>query len=52
VPLTYADISLARTELGYQPVTPLDEGIATFIDWYRKESACLYPAHKLAATKP
>ena len=48
VPLTYADISLARSELGYEPVTPLDEGIATFVDWYRKESACLTPAHKLA----
>ena len=45
VPLTYADISLARSELGYQPATPLAEGIATFIDWYRKESACLTPAH-------
>jgi UDP-glucuronate 4-epimerase len=44
VPLTYADITLARTELGYDPATKLDDGIATFIDWYRKESACLTPA--------
>lgn len=50
VPLTYADISLARAELGYEPTTPLAEGIATFIDWYRKESACLTPANQLAAT--
>lgn len=41
VPLTYADITRARYELGYEPATPLDEGIATFIDWYRKESACV-----------
>lgn len=52
VPLTYADITLARSELGYEPATKLDDGIATFIDWYRKESACLTPAHKLAATRP
>jgi UDP-glucuronate 4-epimerase len=52
VPLTYADITLARSELGYEPMTPLDEGIATFVDWYRKESACLTPAHKLAVTRP
>jgi UDP-glucuronate 4-epimerase len=45
VPLTYADISLARSELGYEPVTPLAGGIATFVDWYREESACLTPAH-------
>lgn len=51
VPLTYADISLARSELGYQPVTPLDEGIAAFIDWYRKESVCLIPAPSLAISR-
>jgi len=51
VPLTYADITLARSELGYEPSTKLDDGIATFIDWYRKESACLTPAHKLAVTR-
>jgi UDP-glucuronate 4-epimerase len=52
VPLTYADITLARSELGYEPTTKLDEGIATFIDWYREESACLTPAHKMAVTGP
>lgn len=50
VPLTYADISLARSELGYEPVTPLDEGIARFVHWYQKESACLDPAHKMGVT--
>jgi UDP-glucuronate 4-epimerase len=48
VPLTYADITLARSELDYEPATPLNEGIAAFIDWYRKESACLIPAHRMA----
>jgi UDP-glucuronate 4-epimerase len=37
VPLTYADISLAYDELGYDPATKLEDGIATFVDWYRKE---------------
>jgi UDP-glucuronate 4-epimerase len=32
---TYADISLARAELGYRPATPLAEGLARFVDWYR-----------------
>lgn len=44
VSLTYADITLARSELGYDPATKLDDGIAAFIDWYRKESACMTPA--------
>jgi UDP-glucuronate 4-epimerase len=32
---TYADISAARTELGYQPSTSLVEGVKAFADWYR-----------------
>jgi len=44
VPLTYADITLAQSELGYAPATKLDDGVTAFIDWYRKESACLTPA--------
>jgi UDP-glucuronate 4-epimerase len=51
VPLTYADITLARSELGYEPGTPLNEGIATFIDWYQKESACLTSVNQLAVTR-
>ncbi|MBB4658862.1 NAD-dependent epimerase/dehydratase family protein [Parvularcula dongshanensis] len=31
---TWADITRARTELGYDPVTPLDEGLARFADWF------------------
>jgi UDP-glucuronate 4-epimerase len=45
VPMTCADITQAQSELGYDPATKLDDGIATFIDWYRKESACLTSAH-------
>lgn len=51
VPLTYADITLAQSELGYQPATRIEEGIATFIAWYREESACLTSARELAAVR-
>ncbi|MGE4490045.1 MAG: NAD-dependent epimerase/dehydratase family protein [Kiritimatiellales bacterium] len=39
VPITYADVSKARTQLGYEPATPIAEGIPVFVDWlkeYRK----------------
>lgn len=42
VPITFADISKARRLLGYQPATPLAEGIRAFVDWYRE------PANRLA----
>jgi UDP-glucuronate 4-epimerase len=45
VPLTCADVSLARSELGYEPRTRIEDGIARFIAWYREESACLSNAH-------
>ncbi len=32
---TYADITRAATELGYAPRTPLAEGLAAYVDWYR-----------------
>ena len=32
---TWADISRARTELGYNPATPLAEGLRHFITWFR-----------------
>ncbi len=35
VPQTYADISSAAVELGYDPQTPFDEGLARFVAWYR-----------------
>lgn len=34
-PLTWADISKARSVLGYQPITPLKEGLTSFVKWYR-----------------
>jgi len=39
VPVTYADISRAREEIGYDPRTPIDRGVALFVDWYRRQAA-------------
>jgi UDP-glucuronate 4-epimerase len=36
VPITYADISKARARLGYNPVVKIEEGIARFMEWFRK----------------
>ena len=32
---TYADISAIQGDLGFRPVTKIDEGIPRFVDWYR-----------------
>jgi UDP-glucuronate 4-epimerase len=34
---TYADISRAAAELGYAPKTPIAEGLAHYIAWYRAD---------------
>lgn len=34
VPLTYADISKARAQLGYDPHTQIAEGIPKFVEWF------------------
>jgi UDP-glucuronate 4-epimerase len=36
---TYADITLAAAELGYAPTTPLAEGLARYVEWYRAASS-------------
>ena len=33
---TWADITLARKQLGYAPKTSLRDGLERFVDWYRK----------------
>lgn len=35
VPDTYADVSDLARDTGYSPSTPVSEGIARFVDWYR-----------------
>ncbi|MCS6939602.1 MAG: GDP-mannose 4,6-dehydratase [Roseiflexus sp.] len=36
-PITYAQIDKATQMLGFQPCTPLEEGLARFWEWYRSE---------------
>jgi UDP-glucuronate 4-epimerase len=37
VPITFADVSKARAKLGYVPSTPIEEGIARFVEWFQRE---------------
>lgn len=49
---TYADLTRSRAELGYNPQTPLAEGLRKFAEWFN-EYGPLYrslSAHKRAAT--
>lgn len=36
VPLTFADITRARQDLGYEPKTSIDEGLAVFAAWLKE----------------
>ena len=36
VPLTFADISKARAQLGYNPSTKIEKGISIFIEWFNQ----------------
>lgn len=47
VPITHANIELAVSELGYQPTTPLRDGLREFVSWYRSRS--VEPAREGAA---
>jgi UDP-glucuronate 4-epimerase len=35
VPDTYADVQALIDDVGYQPSTPIEEGVARFVEWYR-----------------
>jgi UDP-glucuronate 4-epimerase len=37
VPATWADISRARTKLGFEPRIPLREGLEIFVEWFLRE---------------
>ena len=39
VPLTCADVSKARAQLGYEPRTPVSVGLARYVAWYRQQLA-------------
>ena len=36
VRITWADVSLARAELGYEPAVPIEEGVRRFVAWLRE----------------
>ena len=33
---TYADIDAIRRDLGYEPTTPVEDGVPRFVSWYRQ----------------
>lgn len=37
VPITFADISKAKTLLGYEPKVKIEDGIPLFLEWFRKQ---------------
>ena len=36
VPATYADVDDLTRDVGFKPATPIEEGIARFIEWYKE----------------
>ena len=46
VPITFADITLAKEELEYEPVTLIEQGIPKFIEWYVKTKKSLATGSK------
>lgn len=42
VEITYADISKAKNEIGYQPGFDFEEGMNRFIEWYQCSKSLLY----------
>ncbi len=39
VPITYADISRARREIGYHPQVDISEGVQRFVEWHKEHRA-------------
>ena len=36
VPATWADVQALTDDVGYRPATPIEEGVARFVEWYRE----------------
>jgi UDP-glucuronate 4-epimerase len=32
---TYADIASSQADLGYNPTTPISQGLPKFVEWYK-----------------
>lgn len=39
VPITFADISKAKAQLGYNPQVKIEEGIPRFVEWFRRQNS-------------
>ena len=37
VPLTYADITKSRAQLGYAPKIKIEQGIPLFVEWFQRQ---------------
>ncbi len=42
VPITFADISRAKNEIGYLPQVGIESGVERFVDWYLKMASSIY----------
>jgi UDP-glucuronate 4-epimerase len=51
VPITFADITRARAEVGYEPTTPIASGLVTFIAWYREQKVLAGASASLSARR-
>jgi UDP-glucuronate 4-epimerase len=36
VPETYADVAALKQAVGFEPSTPIEEGVKRFVTWYRE----------------
>lgn len=36
VPITFADVEDLSRDVGFKPRTPIEQGIRSFVDWYRE----------------
>ena len=35
VPATFADVEALKQWVGFQPSTPIEQGVQRFVEWYR-----------------
>ena len=40
VPATFADVDDLKRDVGFQPATPIDDGVRRFVAWYREYYRC------------
>jgi UDP-glucuronate 4-epimerase len=40
VPATFADVDDLKRDVGFQPATPIEDGVRRFVAWYREYYQC------------